>query len=61
MIVTRPVPLQQINAFDAAARHLSFSRAAQEMNVQQRGRVRLSAESPFKRLGWCLSSIDIRQ
>jgi DNA-binding transcriptional LysR family regulator len=35
MIVTRPVPLQQINAFDAAARHLSFSRAAREMNVQQ--------------------------
>ncbi|SLN26423.1 Glycine cleavage system transcriptional activator [Falsiruegeria litorea R37] len=31
----KPLPLQQINAFEAAARHLSFSRAAQELNVQQ--------------------------
>ncbi|WP_171105536.1 MULTISPECIES: LysR substrate-binding domain-containing protein [unclassified Ruegeria] len=35
MIVTRPIPLHQINAFDASARHLSFSRAARELNVQQ--------------------------
>lgn len=31
----KPLPLIQINAFEAAARHLSFSRAAQELNVQQ--------------------------
>ena len=31
----KPLPLQQINAFEAAARHLSFSRAAQDLNVQQ--------------------------
>jgi DNA-binding transcriptional LysR family regulator len=36
MIMARkPLPLQQINSFEAAARHLSFSRAAQELNVQQ--------------------------
>ena len=29
------IPLHQINAFDAAARHLSFSRAAEELNVLQ--------------------------
>ena len=28
-------PLSQFQAFEAAARHLSFSRAAQELNVQQ--------------------------
>ena len=28
-------PLSQFQAFEAAARHLSFSRSAQEMNVQQ--------------------------
>lgn len=31
----KPLPLAQINAFEAAARHLSFSRAATELNVQQ--------------------------
>lgn len=29
------LPLHQISAFEAAMRHLSFSRAAQELNVQQ--------------------------
>ena len=33
--MARPIPLQQINAFEAAARRLSFSRAAQDLNVQQ--------------------------
>ncbi|MFC3614150.1 LysR substrate-binding domain-containing protein [Lutimaribacter marinistellae] len=33
--MARPLPLQQIRAFDAAARWLSFSRAARELNVQQ--------------------------
>ncbi len=30
-----PIPFHQINAFEAAARHLSFSQAAKELNVQQ--------------------------
>lgn len=30
-----PIPFHQVAAFDAAARHSSFSRAAQELNVQQ--------------------------
>lgn len=30
-----PIPFHQINAFEAAARNLSFSRAAKELNVQQ--------------------------
>ncbi len=30
-----PVPLHQIQAFEAAARNLSFTRAASELNVQQ--------------------------
>lgn len=34
-VMRRPLALSQINAFDAAARHLSFSRAARELNVQQ--------------------------
>ncbi|MFY0310560.1 LysR family transcriptional regulator [Leisingera sp. D0M16] len=33
--MSRRIPLHQINAFEAAARCLSFSRAAQELNVQQ--------------------------
>ncbi len=33
--MTRRIPLHQINAFEAAARRLSFSRAAEELNVQQ--------------------------
>lgn len=33
--MTRPIPFPQINAFEAAARNLSFSRAAKELNVQQ--------------------------
>lgn len=32
---SRPLPLHQIAAFDAAARHRSFSVAARELNVQQ--------------------------
>lgn len=35
MIMRRSIPLQQVHAFDAAARWLSFSRAAQDLNVQQ--------------------------
>lgn len=31
----KPLPLQQISAFEAALRHRSFSRAARELNVQQ--------------------------
>lgn len=31
----RHLPLQQLNAFEVAARHLSFSHAARELNVQQ--------------------------
>lgn len=33
--MVKPLPLAQINAFEAAARHLSFSAAAKELNVQQ--------------------------
>ena len=33
--MARSIPLQQIGAFDAAARALIFTRAADEMNVQQ--------------------------
>ncbi|KIC16913.1 hypothetical protein RA20_15960 [Leisingera sp. ANG-Vp] len=36
MIMARdPIPFHQIAAFEAAARNLGFSRAAQELNVQQ--------------------------
>ena len=31
----RPVPLQTLHAFEAAARHLSFTRAAEELNLSQ--------------------------
>lgn len=33
--MAHPIPLHQIKAFEAAARRLSFSRAAEELNVQQ--------------------------
>ena len=33
--MTHPIPFHQINAFEAAARNLSFSQAATELNVQQ--------------------------
>ncbi len=33
--MTRPLPFHRLNAFEAAARHLSFSHAAHELNVQQ--------------------------
>ena len=33
--MTKPLSLYQLAAFEAAARHLSFSRAADELNVQQ--------------------------
>ena len=33
--MTRPIQFHQINAFEAAARNLSFSGAAKELNVQQ--------------------------
>ena len=31
----RPIPLQTLHAFEAAARHLSFTRAAEELNLSQ--------------------------
>lgn len=31
----RPIPLQTLHAFEAAARHLSFTRAADELNLSQ--------------------------